>query len=89
MAKSSESIVRLKPVGGKLIQHSIPIVELRVPFVQTYMGEVKLRNFHRPPIKRFSRGPLSQPTRHPVHPLAKIIKKRAKVGFLINKCFSF
>lgn len=78
MAKSSESIVRLKPVGGKLIQHSIPVVELRVPFVQTFMGEVKLRNFHRPPMKRYSRGPLSQPIRHPVHPLAKIIRKKAK-----------
>lgn len=78
MAKSSESIVRLKPVGGKFIQHSIPVVELRVPFVQTYMGEVKLRNFHRPPMRRFKYGPLSEPIRHPVHPLAKIIKKKAK-----------
>ncbi|KAJ1525331.1 hypothetical protein ONE63_010152 [Megalurothrips usitatus] len=79
MAKSSETTVRLKPVGGKLIQHSIPVVELRVPFVQTYMGEVKLRNFHRPPLKRFSKGALSQCIRHPVHPLAKIIKKKAKL----------
>lgn len=79
MAKSSDSTLRLKAVGGKLIQHSIPVVELRAPFVQTYMGEVKLRNFHRPPMKRFSHGVLSQPIRHPVFPLAKIIKKKAKV----------
>lgn len=71
--------MRLKPVGGKLIQHSIPVIELRVPFVQTFMNEVKLRNFHRPPMKRFSHGALAQPIRHPVHPLAKIIKKKAKV----------
>ncbi|KAK6628726.1 hypothetical protein RUM43_002542 [Polyplax serrata] len=63
MPKTSESSIRLK-VGGNLLQHSTPVVELRVPFVQTHMGPMRLRNFHRPPLKRFSHGALSQPGPH-------------------------
>ncbi|KAL0280152.1 UNVERIFIED_CONTAM: hypothetical protein PYX00_001531 [Menopon gallinae] len=77
MPKTSESSIRLK-VGGNLLQHSTPVVELRVPFVQTHMGPMRLRNFHRPPLKRFSHGALSHPGPHPVHPLLKHIKKKAK-----------
>merc|ERR1712106_778449 len=42
------------------------------------MGEKKLRLFHRPPIKRYSHGPLAASGPHQVHPLTKEIKKKAK-----------
>ncbi|KAJ8919713.1 hypothetical protein NQ315_006241 [Exocentrus adspersus] len=76
--RTSETTLRLKVGGGNLIQHSTPVVELRAPFVQTHMGPVRLRNFHRPPLKRFSHGPLSKPGPHSVMPLVKHIKKKAK-----------
>ncbi|XP_012257174.2 transcription initiation factor TFIID subunit 1 [Athalia rosae] len=78
MPRSSETTLRLKVGGGNLIQHSTPVVELRAPFVQTHMGPMRLRNFHRPPLKRFSHGPLSHPGPHSVLPLLKHIKKKAK-----------
>lgn len=87
MPKTSESSIRLK-VGGNLLQHSTPVVELRVPFVQTHMGPMRLRNFHRPPLKRFSHGALSQPGPHQVYPLLKHIKKKAKVGCRFLKMFT-
>lgn len=79
MPRSSETTLRLKVGGGNLIQHSTPVVELRVPFVQTHMGPMRLRNFHRPPLRRFSHGPLAHPGPHSVLPLVKHIKKKAKV----------
>ncbi|XP_063911046.1 transcription initiation factor TFIID subunit 1 isoform X2 [Zophobas morio] len=78
MPRSSETTMRLKVGGGNLIQHSTPVVELRAPFIQTHMGLMRLRNFHRPPMKRFSHGPLAQPGPHSVMPLVKHIKKKAK-----------
>lgn len=70
----------LKPnVGGNLIQHSIPAIELRAPFFPTHMGPMKLRSFHRPALKRYSHGALSQPGPHGVIPLLKHIKKKAKM----------
>lgn len=42
------------------------------------MGPMKLRLFHRPPMKKYSHGPLAQPTPHPVLPLAKNISRKAK-----------
>jgi hypothetical protein len=81
MPRSSESSLRLKVGGGNLIQHSTPVVELRAPFVQTHMGPMRLRNFHRPPMKRFSHGALAHPGPHAVLPLLKHIKKKAKVCF--------
>ncbi|XP_049784763.1 transcription initiation factor TFIID subunit 1 isoform X1 [Schistocerca cancellata] len=78
MPRSSESSLRLKVSGGNLIQHSTPVVELRVPFVQTHMGPMRLRNFHRPPLKRFSHGALAHPGPHHVLPLLKHIRKKAK-----------
>lgn len=87
MPRSSETYLRLKVGGGNLIQHSTPIVELRVPFVQTHMGPMRLRNFHRPPLKRFSHGPLAEPGPHPVLPLVKHIKKKARVNILyVHNC---
>lgn len=77
--RSSDTALRLKVSGGNLIQHSTPVVELRAPFVQTHMGPIRLRNFHRPPMKRFSHGLLSRPGPHQVVPLLKHIKKKAKL----------
>ncbi|XP_048838962.1 transcription initiation factor TFIID subunit 1 isoform X2 [Brienomyrus brachyistius] len=65
--------------GGNIIQHSIPAVELRQPFFPTHMGPMKLRQFHRPTLKKYSFGALSQPGPHPVQPLLKHIKKKAKM----------
>uniref|UniRef100_A0A670YJX0 Transcription initiation factor TFIID subunit n=1 Tax=Pseudonaja textilis TaxID=8673 RepID=A0A670YJX0_PSETE len=65
--------------GGNIIQHSIPAVELRQPFFPTHMGPMKLRHFHRPPLKKYSFGTLSQPGPHAVQPLLKHIKKKAKM----------
>ncbi|XP_060688732.1 transcription initiation factor TFIID subunit 1 isoform X2 [Hemiscyllium ocellatum] len=65
--------------GGNIIQHSIPAVELRQPFFPTHMGPMKLRQFHRPTLKKYSFGALSQPGPHSVYPLLKHIKKKAKM----------
>ncbi|XP_028840154.1 transcription initiation factor TFIID subunit 1 isoform X2 [Denticeps clupeoides] len=65
--------------GGNIIQHSIPAVELRQPFFPTHMGPMKLRQFHRPTLKKYSFGALSQPGPHTVQPLLKHIKKKAKM----------
>lgn len=86
MPKSSETTLRLKVGGGNLIQHSTPVVELRAPFIQTHMGPVRLRNFHRPQMKRFSHGTLAMPGPHSVMPLLKHIKKKAKVNLFLKKC---
>lgn len=83
MPRSSETTLRLKVGGGNLIQHSTPVVELRAPFIQTHMGPMRLRNFHRPPMKRFSHGILALPGPHPVMPLVKHIKKKAKVNIIV------
>lgn len=93
MPKSSEITLGIKVGGGNLIQHSTPVVELRAPFIQTHMGLMKLRNFHRPPMRKFSHGPLALPGAHSVLPLLKHIKKKSKVGslllivFFVNKIF--
>lgn len=50
---------------------------------------MRLRNFHRPPMKRYSHGAVAQPIFHSVQSLLKNIKKKAKVNktllFLLNK----
>ncbi|XP_069468453.1 transcription initiation factor TFIID subunit 1 isoform X2 [Ambystoma mexicanum] len=65
--------------GGNIIQHSIPAVELRQPFFPTHMGPMKLRQFHRPNLKKYSFGTLSIPGPHSAQPLLKHIKKKAKM----------
>uniref|UniRef100_A0A452V7Z1 Transcription initiation factor TFIID subunit n=1 Tax=Ursus maritimus TaxID=29073 RepID=A0A452V7Z1_URSMA len=50
-----------------------------LPFFPTHMGPIKLRQFHRPPLKKYSFGALSQPGPHSVQPLLKHIKKKAKM----------
>ncbi|KPU79562.1 uncharacterized protein Dana_GF17182, isoform D [Drosophila ananassae] len=74
----TEPTLRLKVGGGNLIQHSTPVVELRAPFVPTHMGPMKLRSFHRPPLKKYSHGPLAMISHHAVMPLLKHIAKKAK-----------
>ncbi|XP_061713687.1 transcription initiation factor TFIID subunit 1 [Cydia pomonella] len=69
---------RLKVGGGQLIQHSTPVVELRAPFIQTHMGPARLRAFHRPALRKLSYGQLASSGPHPVQPLIKHIKKKAK-----------
>lgn len=78
MAKSSETTLRMKVGGGNLIQHSTPVVELRAPFIPTHMGPMKLRLFHRPAMKKYSHGAVASCDPHPVLPLLKHIKKKAK-----------
>ncbi|GLH03339.1 Transcription initiation factor TFIID subunit 1 [Gryllus bimaculatus] len=78
MARSSELTLRLQISGSHLIRHATPVMELRTPFVPTYMGPLRLQNFHRPILKRFSHGPLSHLGHHFVLPLAKHIQKKAK-----------
>lgn len=89
MAKSSESTMRMKVGGGNLIQHSTPVVELRAPFIPTHMGPIKLRAFHRPPMKKYSHGPLHGTAFHGVQPLLKHIKKKAKVSLIKFDCIFF
>ncbi|KAK1882303.1 Transcription initiation factor TFIID subunit 1 [Dissostichus eleginoides] len=64
--------------GGNIIQHSISALELRQPFFPTHMGPMKLRQFHRPTLKKYSFGSVAQPGPHAVQPLLKHIKKKAK-----------
>jgi transcription initiation factor TFIID subunit 1 len=60
---------------GTCLQHSTPAVELRQPYFPTKMSVPQLRNFHRPPLKKYSHGPMSQFTCHPVQSLHKTIRK--------------
>lgn len=74
---------RLKAGGGQLIQHSTPVVELRAPFIQTHMGPARLRAFHRPALRKLAYGPLAAQGPHPVQPLLKHIRKKAKVAIVL------
>ncbi|KAK3914724.1 Transcription initiation factor TFIID subunit 1 [Frankliniella fusca] len=75
--KSLDTSLRLKPIG-KIIQHSTPAVELRPPFIPTHLSVVRLQNFHRPPLKRYSHGRLANPIYHPVYSLSKEISSKAQ-----------
>nr|XP_023018958.1 transcription initiation factor TFIID subunit 1-like [Leptinotarsa decemlineata] len=75
---NSEKALTLKVAGANSIQHSIPVLELRAPFIQTHMDSMTLRNFHRPAMKRFLHGPLSRAGPHGVMPLMEHIKTKAK-----------
>ena len=65
-------------------QHSTPALELRQPFFPTHMGPIKLRQFHRHPLKKYSHGNVSTKGPHYVTPLFKQIKRKARV----STCFS-
>ncbi|KAF0298206.1 Transcription initiation factor TFIID subunit 1 [Amphibalanus amphitrite] len=77
LPKTTENSIKIGSASG-LLQHSIPVVELQAPFIPTHMGPNKLRQFHRPPLKKFSSGPLASKEPVPVHPLHKNIKRKAK-----------
>ena len=75
--KTHES--QIKVTSGEFLQHATPVVELRAPFVPTFIGPPKLRLFHRVPLKRYSHGTLANiGNYHGVNPLMKNMKKRAK-----------
>ena len=75
--KTHES--QIKVSTGGFLQHATPVVELRAPFVPTFIGEAKLRLFHRLPLKRYSHGNLADINKlHGVSSLQKYMKKRAK-----------
>ncbi|CAL8079003.1 unnamed protein product [Orchesella dallaii] len=74
---TEQSMLKIS-ASGNIIQHSTPVVELRTPFIPTHMGPQKLRNFHRPALRKYSNGPLALPGPHQVLPLTKHIKKKAK-----------
>nr|XP_028570735.1 transcription initiation factor TFIID subunit 1 isoform X2 [Podarcis muralis] len=65
--------------GGNIIQHSIPAVQLQQPFFPTHLDPTELRQLHRPPLKKYSVGALSQPGPHPVQSLQNHIEKKAKM----------
>ena len=70
----------IKVSGGAYLQHATPVVELRAPFVPTHIGPIKLRQFHRWPLKRYSHGALANfNVPHGVMSLQKHMKKKAKV----------
>ncbi|XP_037088620.1 LOW QUALITY PROTEIN: transcription initiation factor TFIID subunit 1-like [Pollicipes pollicipes] len=77
LPKTTDNSIKIGSATG-LLQHSIPVVELQAPFVPTHMGPIKLRQFHRPPLKKFSNGPLASNQPVPVQPLQKNIKRKAK-----------
>ncbi|GAV06552.1 hypothetical protein RvY_16518 [Ramazzottius varieornatus] len=64
--------------GAVAIQHSIPAVQFYGYFFPTNLTLLKLRNYHRPGLKKYSNGTITMPGAHPVETLAKIIKKKAK-----------
>ena len=68
--------------SGESLIHSTPVEELREPFIETYISPMKLKNFHRPPIKRYSHGALALPEPQSVQPLLKCIKKKAQVNVI-------
>lgn len=55
--KTHESAIKV--TSSEVLQHATPVVELRAPFVPTYIGEQRLRLFHRYPLKRYSHGVLA------------------------------
>ena len=78
MPKEPSSMIKTA-TGGTLLQHATPSVQLTAPFIPTHMGPIKLRQYHRWPIKRYSHGPLSNFTAfHGVQSLYKHQKKMEK-----------
>ncbi|KAJ8028294.1 Transcription initiation factor TFIID subunit 1 [Holothuria leucospilota] len=69
---------KLRPSVSTDLQHATPAVELRQPYFPTHMGPMKLRQWHRPTLKKYNYGPMSNPGPHPVFPLVRRIKLKAK-----------
>ncbi|CAD5115481.1 DgyrCDS4450 [Dimorphilus gyrociliatus] len=68
----------LKSNVGAILQHSTPAVELRQPFFPTHNGGMRLRQWHRPPLKRYSHGAMTADGPHQVLPLLKNIRRKEK-----------
>ncbi|ESN93291.1 hypothetical protein HELRODRAFT_194117 [Helobdella robusta] len=66
-------------MGGSVIQHSTPAIELRQPFFPCHLSILKLRNFHRSSLKKYSHGAMTSPGPHPVLPLIKQIRRKEKL----------
>ncbi|CUT98613.1 transcription initiation factor TFIID subunit 1 [Echinococcus multilocularis] len=61
------------------LQHSTPAVELWPPFFPTYNTPSRLRQFHRVPLKQYTRGMMSQfSTPISVNNLTRIIQRKSK-----------
>ncbi|KAA3676946.1 transcription initiation factor TFIID subunit 1 [Paragonimus westermani] len=61
------------------LQHSTPAVELWPPFFPTYMSPLRLRQFHRVPLKRYLRGPMAQyNVPFPITNLVRQIQRKAR-----------
>ena len=69
-------------IVGNLIQHSTPAVDLKQPFFPTFLGVTKLRQFHRPPLKKYSYGTMFDGGPIPVNSLVKQIKRKGNPEFL-------
>ena len=81
MPKESKS---LRQIGFRnRIRHSMPVMELRWPFIKTYLRMNELRYFHWIHLKKsnFGRG------LHPIIPLHDHIRQRAQVRFKANLFF--
>lgn len=76
---TQDNALRHNVGGGGMLQHSTPAVELRQPLFPTYLGQSKLRTWHRPMLKKYSYGMMAQPGPQSVHPLLKHIKKKARM----------
>ncbi|KAL5109890.1 Transcription initiation factor TFIID subunit 1 [Taenia crassiceps] len=61
------------------LQHSTPAVELWPPFFPTYNTPSRLRQFHRVPLKQYTRGMMSQfSTPISVNNLTRVIQRKSK-----------
>jgi transcription initiation factor TFIID subunit 1 len=90
---TEQSLLKIS-ASGNIIQHSTPVVELRAPFIPTFINERGLRAFHRTgmrmirlkegsgieELRRCGFSPFVLPGPHGVLPLAKHIKRKAKVS---------
>lgn len=84
-SQSSETFFQVG--SGKIMQHSIPVVKLSTPFIPSHIGPTGLKNFHRPLMKRYSHGAISQSVFHPIQPLLKNIIKIKMVNKITIRIF--
>ena len=68
-----------KNVCSTILQHSTPAVELRAVLFPCHLSITKLRNFHRPHLKKYSHGAMTSAGPHPVLPLIKQIRRKQKL----------
>merc|ERR1719354_807772 len=75
-AKEAPSLIKVA-TAGTLLQHATPSVQLTAPFIPTFMGPIKLRQYHRWPLKRYSHGALSN--YHAFHGVQSLYKHQRKM----------